>query len=347
MSRPIQDPVRLRDVPPDFDASGVRAGDLFRAAGPQPRFHDAQVELLLRRTRAIHRRSALRRLIPALTSLPVLLLGMTVGAATTAIIGGHWFAHERAPHMAPLPQKPKPATPKQDLRPTVEPQEKAEPPSAPEVRPEVVVPQKRLAFAKRAATEIKMPPEPPAEPTDAVAPTVGDTTAWALPPSAEAQLLREAVRSLRVERRPAVALDMLKEFERVYADSDLAYEAKMLSAEALLALGQRSEALEALNAVAHKRSLPIELALLRAELLAAGHQCKEAMAALQQIRGAALRPLQQERVLYGEGVCLAELGDSAAARRVYLDYQTRFPHGRFAQSVRRALGGTNETENSP
>lgn len=348
MTKPIQDPVRLRDVPVDFDASGTHAGDLFRAALPQARFHDAQVELLLRRTRAIHRRGALRRLVPALTSLPVLLLGMTVGAATTAIIGGQWLSHERTNYMAPGPHRPKPAASKPKFKPTLEPQEAAAPSSPPKASPVVVVASaKRVAFAKRSTPQTQTPVVLPAKPDEALAPTQGDTAAWALPPSAEAQLLREAVRALHIDRRPAVALDMLQEYEATYASSDLAYEAKMLSAEAQLALGNRHEALVALNAVAGKRSLPMELALLRAELMASAHQCKEALAAFSHFSVAALGPLQQERVLYGEGVCLAELGDSVAARRVYMDYQTRFPHGRFAQSVRRALGGTNEEPNSP
>jgi|GEM_PF-4087155 len=352
MSKQNKDPVRFRDVPTEFDTSGVRAAELFQAASAQPHFHDAQVELLLRRTRAMRRTSAWGRLrlLPALTSLPVLLFGMTVGAATTVMITRPWratamvvqppqIANDKAVASAPALANSVTSTLRAPVADVVAP---------PVAEPTVLRP-------KRASSQIVVPKEEaPAiatvqvpEPEQPIAPDPSTTSAWALPPSAEAQLIREAVRALRIDRRPALALDMLEEFQRTYAASDLAAETRMLSAEAHLALGQRKEALTDLNAVAGTRNLPTELALLRAELLADAHRCAEAAAVFDGLEAATLLGAQKERVLYGQAVCLAEKGDSAGARTAYVKYKNRFPHGRFAQSVARALGGTTSIETSP
>jgi hypothetical protein len=351
MSNRKTDPVRLRDVPAAFDTSGVHAAELFQAASVQPQFHDAQVELLLRRTRAAQRKSAWGRLrlFPALTSLPVLMFGMTVGAATTVMITRNWSS---TPTKASTLQiaKVEVVVPK-----VTRAQPLAGTPVAPPDEPAPLTPTPVVVRAKRAATQFVVQKEEapqivadhPAIAEEPIAPDPSSTEAWALPPSAEAQLIREAVRTLRIDRRPALALDMLEEFQRTYARSDLSIETKMLSAEAHLALGQRKEALAALNAVASSRNLPTELALLRAELLADAHRCTEASAVFMGLESATLLSPQQERVLYGQAVCLAEKGDSARARTAYLKYQNRFPHGRFAQSVTRALGGTTNNETSP
>lgn len=180
-----------------------------------------------------------------------------------------------------------------------------------------------------------------------VAPSPSATEAWALPPSPEAQLLREAVRTLRIDRRPGPALNLLQEFQRSYPSSDLAVEARMLAAEAHLTLGNRRPALVELDAVAAKHGLPTELSLLRAELLADAHRCAEGLPVFNSLANRVLTEPQLERVLYGRAVCIAETEDPATARAAYFKYQQRFPHGRFAQSVLRALGGTTNAQTPP
>ena len=352
-----QDPIRLRDIPAGQDVSGVGAAELFREACNEPRLGDAELELAARRARAISRRPRWRRLRLAfsLTSLPVLLFGVTVGAATTAVLGWRWAMPVAPPQAAVEPIRPlpppaparrhrahAPAPPMTLLKPEAHLQS-SDPPSdsgggarALASPPPSTRSRRRLAPTQPAVAE----PEPAsvAVAEDPLAPPAADAPQWALPPSQEVQLLRQAVRALRTESRPAVALDLLQDFSVRFANSNLKPEADWLQVEAHMRLGQQSDALALLNRMdTQPRRLSPAAAVLRAELLAGEGRCDVALPVFSGVIRQGGGGDTQERALYGHAVCLARVGDAASARAAYEEYNRRYPKGRFAQSVRRAL----------
>jgi len=135
------------------------------------------------------------------------------------------------------------------------------------------------------------------------------------------------------------ALASLDEYERRFAAGALAPEAAAARIDALLALGQRPQALSRLEALSLDR-MPrgAELRTLRGELRAGRGALGAALddfTAVLAMPGAA--PSVVERALYGRGSCRSRLGDVAGARADLSEVLRRFPNGSFAEPARRAL----------
>jgi hypothetical protein len=158
------------------------------------------------------------------------------------------------------------------------------------------------------------------------------------PLSQEAALLRGAIQSLRLDRRPADALATLADHRRRFPDGALSTDAQMLKVEALIALGRRSEALVALDDYRLAgEGTGNSLQVTRAELIA-DHSCPRAIAAFDELLAdATSSTLTLERALRGRAICHARTGNRDAATRDWRAYLDRFPDGRFAREARLAL----------
>jgi tetratricopeptide (TPR) repeat protein len=163
-----------------------------------------------------------------------------------------------------------------------------------------------------------------ARPTRAPARPVGDALA------AESGLLGEALRALRQAQDPTLALATLDRYRRQFPRGQLRVEAEVARVDALLALGRGADAVAVLDRL--ERPTP-ELRLLRAELLAEGGRCPEALAVFERALtgGGALA----ERALAGRATCRALLGDGFGASNDARRYLELYPRGRRAEAMRR------------
>jgi hypothetical protein len=184
-------------------------------------------------------------------------------------------------------------------------------------------------------------PNLPAETADVLMPLPARPPATAPPNSVlheEAALLRSAIESLRVQRRPSDALSAVTEHRRRFPSGALATDAQMLRVEALIALGRRQEALVALDDQRLAGEGPGgTLQVTRAELLA-DRNCSQAIAAFDDLLASATSsPSTIERALRGRAICHARLGDREAAQADWRAYLRRFPDGRFKEEAGRNL----------
>lgn len=176
-------------------------------------------------------------------------------------------------------------------------------------------------------------PQPPAAPARA-APAAG------LPApglKGEAKLLAIAVAQLRRGHDPESALATLDRYRAQFERGVLEPEATLIRVDALMALGKRELALGVLDRLSlDERPRGQELQALRGELRAESARCGEAIhdftVALAAARGSA-----EERALYGRATCRGRIGDAEGARADLETYLRRFPHGKFADSIRRQL----------
>ncbi len=114
-------------------------------------------------------------------------------------------------------------------------------------------------------------------------------------------------------------------------------EATLLRVDALMALGKRELALSVLDRLSlDDRPRGQELQLLRGELRAESARCSEAIHDFTVALGGARGPLE-ERALYGRATCRDRTGDTEGGRADLETYLRRFPHGKFADSIRRQL----------
>ncbi len=298
-----------------------RAQDLFRAAGPSEPLSPETLESLWRRTEPKLKPR------PWAGRLPKIALVTAVAGATL-----WWFA-SRAPATVPVATTPPlPAT-----APVV--QARAEPPPAPApARAVETVPAlggSAPAPAPRPHPAV-VPATKPAEPPGAEAPTAED------PLLAESRLIARAVKALRDEHDANAALATLDEYGRQFSHGVLAREAELARVEALVAAGQRTEALnhlETMNLSASPRGA--ELRVLQGELLSERGRCDDAVAQFELASQAALSHEAEERAVYGKARCLR---DPEAQRREFERYLRQFPHGRYADQVRTTM---EPTEPSP
>jgi hypothetical protein len=177
------------------------------------------------------------------------------------------------------------------------------------------------------------PLPPPAE-TPASAPQAKVT---------EAGLIAEALSDLRQGNDPRAALSTLDRYAQAFPHGVLETEAFRTRVEAVVQLGDLKTALALLEGQpAGADPLGPELLLTRAELRAAAGRFREALTDFNQVLDSAAGPLAtggDERALYGRAMCLGHLAQDERARVDLLDYQRRFPNGRFAVEVQRLLAG--------
>ena len=152
-------------------------------------------------------------------------------------------------------------------------------------------------------------------------------------------MLGQALRSLRNDRDPAGALDILARHAALFPSSPLASERSVLEVEALLALGRNDEALTRLDGMSLDNTpRSAERYVVRGELRARAQRWPEAGAdfdrALAHGRGASP---WQERALWGRAVTRTQSGDQAGARADLQLYLQIYPAGRFASEAARLL----------
>jgi hypothetical protein len=142
----------------------------------------------------------------------------------------------------------------------------------------------------------------------------------------------QAMRKLRMENNPEVALKVLQEHARFYPGSSLGGERSALEVEALLALHRDRDALAHLDTMALDE-LPRsgERFVVRGELRAAARRWLEASAdfdqALTRVTGS---PAWHERALWGRGAARLRCGEREAGMADLERYLDKYPSGRFA-----------------
>jgi hypothetical protein len=257
------------------------------------------------------------------------------GVVASATILGRWQPFRRAPASpGPAPASVEPVR-----------RNAASPPPASEI---VTPPAPETPRALPAAAAPERPrrprPAPPAD-LDAAEPTpiAPAPVPPALAPSAiaeEASLVGRALRLVREHDDATGALALLDEREaRFGAAGLLSDEARTTRVEALLRLGQRARALALLDtATPRPTGRGRAQRAARGELRADAGRCREAIADFDALLddGATSDDLA-ERALYGRAACLAQLGETDAARADLEAYVERFPSGRNAARARAAL----------
>ncbi|HMC94429.1 MAG TPA: hypothetical protein VKO16_06620 [Polyangia bacterium] len=165
----------------------------------------------------------------------------------------------------------------------------------------------------------------------------------AAPPPApiarQARLLGKALQSLRQDHDPRAALAALDEHAAQFPDSALAPEADITRVDALLALDRRQAALGILDRMAVPATTRgRELVLVRAELRVGARRYTEAVDDFTRALGVgASDDALSERAWHGRIACYLAMGDRTRAQADLREYLNRFPDGRFAPEIRRAL----------
>jgi hypothetical protein len=181
-----------------------------------------------------------------------------------------------------------------------------------------------------ANAEAAVPPAP-------AAPAVAATRPVAVAPMTRTVLgdqamFGQAMRKLRMENNPEVALKVLQEHAQFYPRSSLGGERSALEVEALLALHRDRDALARLDSMALDE-LPRsgERFVVRGELRAAARRWLEASAdfdqALTRVTGS---PAWHERALWGRGAARLRCGEREAGMADLERYLDKYPSGRFA-----------------
>jgi hypothetical protein len=156
---------------------------------------------------------------------------------------------------------------------------------------------------------------------------------------AEVQLFSSLVRSLKQERNPRAALDLIGQYQQRFPGGHFAGEVVVMKVEALQSLGRSNDALIVLRQSALE-ALPrsLELQLVRGELAAEAGQCREALADLERVLAARTPAVLSARALYARAACRLRLGDEAGAQDDLRLYLSRHPDGAQAAAARRLLG---------
>ncbi len=317
------DPIdqRWADASTPDNALEQRAGSLMRQAGSSEPLSPEQLERVWSKLApggALPPRGGLLKRWPLGLALVILGAGL---AASLWKFSGTRAALEPAPAPAPVALAPPAAPP---------------------------LPAPAVAAPSPSPGQPVAPPIPARKPAPALAPAVAAAPAPEAPPAtvdeedrlaAEARLIARAVQQLRQEHDVAASLATLDEHARQFPQGALAREAQITRIEALLASGQRREALAILeNAGLEGLPRGEELLLVEAELLSEVGRCPQAVPLFAKTLAASRGDGLEERALYGRAVCGAQLGDAHGSQRDLLDYLEKFPDGRFANAVRGRLG---------
>jgi hypothetical protein len=237
------------------------------------------------------------------------------------------------------PVTPPPAQPGAPTEPPDEPMPAPAPPQQAEPVP-IVQPPPVAATASNPAppSPSVLAPRSPSVPAPSSPPSVPAPSSPA-PPSAlavESASFQRAMRALRHDKDPKAALRAIDSYLLAWPSGLFHAEAVVARIEALLALGRRAEARDALDRLS-PGGLPRgrELSVIRGELRAEAGRCDDA----DRDFAVALDGTDElaERALVGRADCRARSRDDAGARAGLEEYLRRFPDGRFAARARRAL----------
>ena len=160
-------------------------------------------------------------------------------------------------------------------------------------------------------------------------------------PPAEATVLAQAIRTLRVDGDATAALKLLDEHHARFTEGALSPEASAVRIEALLRLGRTDAALADLERLPlHALPRREEWHVVRGELRAQAGRWSSAEADFAVVLSGHLPGAGgafAERALWGRAVARSHQGDVVGARSDTLEYLQRFPDGRFAGLAHRAL----------
>lgn len=174
------------------------------------------------------------------------------------------------------------------------------------------------------------PPPPAVSPTPAAEPSESRLLA-------ESRLLGAALQELRQKRDAGKALRSLDEYQQQFPSGQLGEEARAARIEALLQLDRRGEALSLLDKLELSRLSRGELRVVRGELRATAGRCSEALSDFAAVDTEQAPAAVGERALYGQASCLTSLGQRARARGALSRYLEKYPMGKHAAQVRKAL----------
>jgi hypothetical protein len=259
-------------------------------------------------------------------------------------------AQPTAPPEPPDEPMPAPAPPPQvDPVPSMQPPPVVAPatPRAPTSAPSAPASSPPSVPAPSSPPSLPAPSSPPSVPAPSSPPSVPapssppSVPAPSSPPptsalAVESASFQRAVRALRHDKDPKAALRAVDSYLAAWPSGLFHAEAMVARVEALLALGRRAEARNALDRLAPS-SLPRgrELSVIRGELRAEAGRCNDA----DRDFAVALDGTDElaERALVGRANCRAHSHDDARARAGLEEYLRRFPNGRFADGAHRAL----------
>ena len=338
-----QDPIRWRDRGADTHALESRAALLADAASQVPALPPQAVSrieqrVLARRTRrgllAFSGRAARTRLAFAIAVLVVCVT--TAGGAR--LLWRKYAGAGRKQALPPAAETTVPQLPQRRVRvaaptPDTDPAPPAAAPPAPS-RADTPPPART-----RPAAPALGPSAPETAGPSSSAPS--EAAPVAPRPTTESTLVAEALFDLRQLGDPRAALSTLDRYARAFPHGVLETEALRTRIEAVIQLHDLKTALALLDGdAARAGGLGDDLLLTRAELRAAVGRLHEAASDFTDVLGSAAGSLAadaEERALYGRAVCLRRLAQNESARADLLAYQKRFPEGRFAREVERAL----------
>jgi hypothetical protein len=348
MRKPAANPTRLSRLPESEDALGV--GRLFRNGRELPDEDLPRLRWRLRTSQHLRVQRPRLFLKVALTIGLAFCMGGVVGA-------GVWpFWPKKEPKEPVVPVSPAVAPPAKHgkarssssspatsapLDPVLEESKPAIQEPNPEAPTPVPAPAKHRAAVRVAMLKLPTPPPAPRD-TPEVAPPAPSAIA------VEQALLGQAVRMLRDGHDARTALALLAEHGERFPKGALGAEETILRIEALLALGQRDEALSVLDKVP-LASLPNrdEQLVVRGELRAANRRWREAKQDFDDVLKARVLPATsakvrdvQERALWGRSSARSRLGDQDGARADLNLYLRHFPGGRFAGPAASLLKGS-------
>jgi hypothetical protein len=205
-----------------------------------------------------------------------------------------------------------------------------EPPPPPEHVPAPAAARDRRRVEQRRVRAAAVPAPAASVPSAAPASTLAE----------ESVLLEGALRRLRRDRDGAGALVVLDGYRSRFPSGELSHEAERTRVEALLLLGRSRPALQVLDAMSFgASSRDLQLHLVRGELRAEAGRCAEAEGDFADVLGRAGGSEGAARALYGRASCRSRRGDQSGARADLEAYLARFPTGRHASEVRKALAG--------
>ncbi|HZH04615.1 MAG TPA: tetratricopeptide repeat protein [Myxococcaceae bacterium] len=189
------------------------------------------------------------------------------------------------------------------------------------------------------AFDYPAPPAPPAPIFPSAPAPAGPAPS---PLERESALISRALGALRQERNPRAALGSLDSYRRQFPRGLLSQEADLVRLDALLALGDRGEALVLLDRMSLRdfdgSVRGPELRVLRGEFLVEHGRCEEALPVFERTLREGRKDRLQERALYGRASCRVRSGDFAGGRADLESYLRQYPNGLFAAAARNALG---------
>jgi TolA-binding protein len=159
------------------------------------------------------------------------------------------------------------------------------------------------------------------------------------PPDAEAALVARALHELREEKNPRAALDTLDEHTRRFPRGRLLHEAAVARLEALTAMGEREQALAALEGgLPALAPLGRSALILRGELRASAGRLGGARDDFEAAWAFGGKDDLAARALLGLARVQLSLGARTLAEKNLHQYLDVFPHAAGAPAARKALG---------